>query len=359
MKYTIHDKPLYDYESICFLKAIINNRSIKDEINNVLERRGNRFKSIVSKFFSKTLALEKYIRKNIIFDLPGYETTGKEMAEFLFKERGDEQLSFADAIFHNNYVAQYGLANKEMAILATIDEDLLEEHYGDNLVNVKMDTKEFFTFVEELAISDEDKLATIRLYLKFEMYHQYATELLDQAKQLITHKLPDFDKEMTTITNYLSTELETKGLTFLLDNFNITLDDRHIYQIYPGLYLQNGLSFRGTGCTDLLIIIGMHIFDFIKIFDELGSNTEKAEMFLKCLSDSTKLNILKLLKDGPMYGSQLAEKLNCTSANISHHMSSLLSLDIVFVRKENNRAYLHLNNEVICQYLDDAKGLFL
>jgi len=362
MRYTIHSRPLCDLESIAFIKGIINNKSTKDEISNILERRGNRFKSVVSKFFSKTLALEKHIRKNIILDMLGYETTGKQMAEFLFKERGEDKLIFADAIFYNNYAATvHGQVqiNKEIVIIAAIDEIYLDEAYGSELANAKMDSVEFFTFVEECDMSDEDKLGAIKLYLKFDMYLQYATELLGQVEQLINQKLPDFNKEITALTSYLSSELETRGMAFLRDSLNITLDDKHVYQVYPGIYAQNSISFRWTGFTDVLIIVGLHIFDFIKTFDELGSDSEKAELFLKCLSDNTKLSILKLLKDGPMYGSQLAEKLDCTGANISHHMSSLISLDMVYVRKENNRAYLHLNKDVICQYLDDAKGLFL
>jgi len=357
MRYKLHYEPFYDFESISILKNIVNGKSIKDDMDDLIERRGSRYKSAATKLFNKPIALEKYIAKNVKLSPPGYEANGQQMAEFLFKERSDNEFCFANAIFCYNRNLQHGTDNKEVAILETIDDDFDEKNGTINTSLVIGNTTDFFMLVEEYDISDEDKLGAIRLYHSFDMYLSYMTLLLSQVKKLINDKLPDF--QLTSVMRPIYTQFENNSDAFLFDKLNIKLDDTHIYSIYPGIYKPNTLSSWGTEYTDISVIFGMHLLDIIDTLDQMESNDEKTELFLRALSDNTKLSILKLLKDGPMYGSQLAEKLNCTGANISHHTSTLLTLNLVHYEKENNRVYLHLNKDDICRYLDDAKELFL
>jgi DNA-binding transcriptional ArsR family regulator len=187
---------------------------------------------------------------------------------------------------------------------------------------------------------------------------QYQASLLTHVKALIVDALPGF--QINATMDMIADRLAKDGKGFLQDALNIALDDAHQYIFYPGIYKTNTLSAMGSEAyADITMVFGLHIFDLVKTLDRLENTGEKAEAFLKCLADSTKVGMLKLLKDGPMYGSQLAEKLNCTGANISHHMSAMLSLGIVHLEKENNRVYLHLDKEAIGHLFDDAKGLFL
>lgn len=358
MRYKLNYQPFYAYESIDILKNILNGDTIKNEMDSIIERRGSRYKPAAKKIFSQSIALEKHVSKNVKFDLPGYEENGRQIAEFLFKARSENKFCFADAIFHYNRHLLYGIDNKEIAILdEMIDDDLYERNDESKALPVIGSATEFFMLLEKYDNSDEDKLGAIRLYYNFDMYLNYTTVLLGQIENLINNILPDF--QLDSIMSHIYHQFEKDSKAFLLNNLNIILDDTHVYSIYPGIYKPNTLSSWGTEHTDISVIFGIHLLDIIDVLDQMETNDEKTELFLKALSDNTKLSILKLLKDGPMYGSQLAEKLNCTGANISHHMSPLMSLNLVHIEKENNRVYYHLNKEIICQYLDDAKGLFL
>ena len=357
MPYKVYHEPNYERESIRILENILNGQSIKNKMDDIAERRGHRYDSVFMEFFKAPIALEKHIKKNIRYNLPGFEKTGREMAEFLFKKRGEDGWFFAMAILGYNRFLQYGIDNKGFAILSTIDENF-EEEKTDEKTPQPIDATEFFALLEKYPLQPQDALDAIRLYHQFDMYLGYAAALFSQTERLIKDMLPAF--EITTTMDYVAECIEKDSAGFLRDNFNVTLDDTHLCcAFYPGLYETNSLSAWGTDYTDVTVIIGLHVFDMAKILAHMESSDEKAELFLKALSDSTKLGILKLLKDSPMYGSQLAEKLNCTAANISHHTSALLTLGIVRMEKENNRVYFHLNRETISQCLDDAKGLFL
>lgn len=96
-----------------------------------------------------------------------------------------------------------------------------------------------------------------------------------------------------------------------------------------------------------MLLLGSVYSNLEELCDNAELDDTKTTQFLNCLSDSTKQAILKLLKQEPLYWSQLAEKLSCTGANISQHMSTLSDLGVVYIKKENTRVYYHLDKDVI------------
>ncbi|MGL5245183.1 MAG: ArsR/SmtB family transcription factor [Sarcina sp.] len=76
---------------------------------------------------------------------------------------------------------------------------------------------------------------------------------------------------------------------------------------------------------------------------------------LKCLSDKSKFEILKLLKIKPLYGQEIAEKLDLTAATVSYHMNNLILSKLVYINKIENRVYYNLNNDEINKFLDKVK----
>lgn len=72
----------------------------------------------------------------------------------------------------------------------------------------------------------------------------------------------------------------------------------------------------------------------------------------KSLSDKTRLQILQLLRIEPLYGKQLAERLNLSGATISRHLDQLKSLNLVAEEKSDNYKYFRLNKEEIGNIVD-------
>ncbi|MGL5616509.1 MAG: autorepressor SdpR family transcription factor [Sarcina sp.] len=66
----------------------------------------------------------------------------------------------------------------------------------------------------------------------------------------------------------------------------------------------------------------------------------------KALSDSTRREILDLLRDKKMSAGEIAGKFNMTQATISHHLSVLKKADLILEDKQWKYIYYELNISV-------------
>jgi len=81
--------------------------------------------------------------------------------------------------------------------------------------------------------------------------------------------------------------------------------------------------------------------------------SNNALQLFKCLSDASRLQILKSLSREDMYVEQLAERLNLSSATISSHMKKLEEVGAVQSRKEQYYTMYSLRTEVLSQKIMD------
>lgn len=67
--------------------------------------------------------------------------------------------------------------------------------------------------------------------------------------------------------------------------------------------------------------------------------------FHKTLGDKTRIQIIALLKNGPLHGQAIAGKLGLTPPTISHHLAKLRDINLVYQRREKNTIYYHLDEK--------------
>src|SRR6266704_6035533 len=67
----------------------------------------------------------------------------------------------------------------------------------------------------------------------------------------------------------------------------------------------------------------------------------------RALADPTRIRILRLLAERPMYGQELAKVLDVKPPTVSHHLASLVAAGLVRVWRENNYHYYELDSEGI------------
>lgn len=65
----------------------------------------------------------------------------------------------------------------------------------------------------------------------------------------------------------------------------------------------------------------------------------------KILSDEKRIRLIKLLNAGPLYGYELAQKLDLSNSTVSHHLSVLSSINIVHPTRVENKVYYKVNKE--------------
>jgi ArsR family transcriptional regulator, arsenate/arsenite/antimonite-responsive transcriptional repressor len=73
----------------------------------------------------------------------------------------------------------------------------------------------------------------------------------------------------------------------------------------------------------------------------------------RALADPTRIRILGLLAERPMYGQELAKVLDVKPPTVSHHIAPLIMAGLVRVRRENNYHYYELDSEGI-QHLAES-----
>ena len=85
----------------------------------------------------------------------------------------------------------------------------------------------------------------------------------------------------------------------------------------------------------------------------------------KCLADATRLQIVKMLKDGPSYVELIAQRLERTPSTISFHLKKLEEAGLAESRKEQYYAVYSLKDDalsariidIICEKLRPIKPL--
>lgn len=67
----------------------------------------------------------------------------------------------------------------------------------------------------------------------------------------------------------------------------------------------------------------------------------------KALSDKTRREILRLLKNGPMTAGDIASRFDMSFATVSHHLSILKEADLVSDTKDGKYINYELNSTVV------------
>ncbi|MBN7772609.1 autorepressor SdpR family transcription factor [Clostridium aminobutyricum] len=77
----------------------------------------------------------------------------------------------------------------------------------------------------------------------------------------------------------------------------------------------------------------------------------------KALSDSTRREILQLLKSGSLSAGEIVEHFNMTGATISHHLTILKNAGLIVDRKVGKYIYYELNLSVVEEVMSWVAGL--
>ncbi|VEG40032.1 putative transcriptional regulator [Mycolicibacterium flavescens] len=77
------------------------------------------------------------------------------------------------------------------------------------------------------------------------------------------------------------------------------------------------------------------------------------------LSDPTRAEILLILRDGPGYPSELANRIGVSRQILSNHLACLRGCGLVTAQPEGRRNRYELADERIAHALDDLVGLVL
>lgn len=89
------------------------------------------------------------------------------------------------------------------------------------------------------------------------------------------------------------------------------------------------------------------------------TRSDALSRFGYALSDATRAEILLMLRDGPGYPSELADKIGVSRQILSNHLACLRGCGLVLTQPEGRRSRYELADERIAHALDDLIGLVL
>jgi len=81
-------------------------------------------------------------------------------------------------------------------------------------------------------------------------------------------------------------------------------------------------------------------------------NMRTYELFIRALSNETRLSVLKLLRAGPKSVKSISEELEFEQSRISHNLKCLLNCGFVRVEKRGKMRVYKLNEETIVPLFD-------
>ncbi|WP_432664819.1 winged helix-turn-helix domain-containing protein [Wukongibacter baidiensis] len=87
---------------------------------------------------------------------------------------------------------------------------------------------------------------------------------------------------------------------------------------------------------------------------ELDKAMDSAELatILKVIGDKTRLEIIKVLSNRPIFGKQLSKQIGVSTSTISHHLEQLKSIGLIYEERDKNTKYFSLNRNTYKKIVD-------
>lgn len=115
--------------------------------------------------------------------------------------------------------------------------------------------------------------------------------------------------------------------------------------------------------TQILDDKGINIYLGIMFKKYIDALSQKDDILVytnifKVLSDPTRFAILSLLAKEELYGQEIAERLNVSTATISYHMDFLFSSQLVTMKRRDRKIYYQVNRDNLNKSIHYLKSQF-
>lgn len=257
------------------------------------------------------------------------------------------------------------LSLEEHYLIELTKKDILSEaNYAEDCELEEMDAdKEFMPYlINKCALTDEDKwwITVIAQDPK-----KYLIELIDMILESI-----DIFKDAFKVMekDLLKSIEELKALINDNENFiseitgikDLESWERNIH-VYISIVRYNSISIMSNRKFIFnkdkveYMYFGWKFYELLKLSRGNDIEIELLNNRLKCLSDKSKFNIIKMLKEKPMFGQEIANRLSLTTATVSYHMNALILAKLVYMEKIDNKVFYSADRAKIDEFLNILK----
>lgn len=213
--------------------------------------------------------------------------------------------------------------------------------------------------IDGLELDVREKWTLHLLYQNFDMYRQELQSILEHAMALYQEKLPLLEPLLERFAARYLKVVQTEPLEYINNRFQIKLMNDKEIRLVPQIMGFNMVTLHPQNENSIeTLYIGI-LFEALQEAVSRVISDDKICKTLKMLSDTSKFAILKSIYHEPAYGSELADRLNLTTATISHHMNTLIHQGFVMMEKRANRIYYRMNRTAVESYLEQLRSSLL
>ena len=323
-------------------------------------------KEIFDRRYEHILAIHNYVTDHMRFD--------KNKLEFYFKEIGNSQLSLSNYLLPiytgtgyetlKEYETSALEMNKE-EIIKNFD-DILSQYLriGKSGDEGKVETFEnLLLIMDRSEINAEERWKIVQAYIDRDKHIREVFAILDRTIQLLMECRDHIGELEEEFYDYWMDYTKEADLIKNLQEYTNVIWKSSTAGTYiiPSIFNPQSISFSINDEEEMLpdlIRLGV-ILDSNLTFKHSQIDGDKLNTALKLLSDKSKFEILKLIKDKPAYGYEIANALNLSTSTISYHMNALITSKLIKIEKDANKIYYSLNEETVNQILEDIRTLLL
>lgn len=226
-------------------------------------------------------------------------------------------------------------------------------------------TGELLEFLRQYPCSERTQWVRAQVWQDPMSFYRNYRHMVELARPIVERHSPEIQPVMDRNLAYAREQFAEQGklaweryyLMELVDDPDTT--ELHIVPL--ALYFFNSGYCRDHTISNMPVYMFVGMFEkyLRELEDANRTNTERFARQWRTVAESRRMDILKLLKESPRYGRELAELLELTPAAVSQHMSSLVRDDFVIAEKHGSRISYSLNREKVQTFLADLKNVLL
>ena len=210
-------------------------------------------------------------------------------------------------------------------------------------------------FLTVYPCSRQTKWVCSQLWRQPQQYLDQYLRLLDLCTPVIQRHSailqPDYDAALSRVQQAFSS-----GAQDYLHQIGFQRIDVESLVVCPSAGFFSGISLvwdQLTPGNPVHFLPGIYHHQLGQLVRRYSDNTEYLSDRLKAISDKRRLDIIKLLKSGPLCGQDLAEHIGLSPATISHHMNSLVTAGFISMDKQGTRVSYSVNQKYVDAFLQN------
>lgn len=226
----------------------------------------------------------------------------------------------------------------------------------DQTANIT-DIGTLFQVIDRFSCSSQTKWLCARVWQQPEEYYRRYQELIDLVTPIVRRHSEKMAGLCQTATSFVTSTLENDP-TFFQRNFGFPSTPLESLHIFPMAINFNGIGVFWEEAIDRdtsFLMMGILRQPLQELILTYCDNSPYLADRLKSIADLRRVEILKLLKNSPMYGQELADLLQLSPATISHHMNFLVSSGFVSVTRKGTKTSYSLHRQNLDSFLQNLR----